>query len=191
MKIGQDSVLNTLLQSFKGFNTKFTAAVVLLLFGILLGKLIGKLVFRLLHELELDKLVKKVTRTGFPVEEFISSALTYLTYFTFIILSLETLGLNPLIFNIIAAGIIAIVVISILLAVKDIIPNIIAGAFIHLSDHIREGDSITVKDITGKVVQVNMVETKLETKKGDTIYVPNSLLTKTIVAKKRSGRRKK
>ena len=189
MVLGQDSALNTLLQSVKVLNTTFTAAVVILLFGILLGKLIGKFVLRILHELELNKLVKQVTRTSFPVEQFISSGLTYLIYFSFIILSLETLGLNPLIFNIIAAGIIAMVVISILLAVKDIIPNVIAGMFINLSDHIREGDSITVKDITGRVVQVGVVETKLETKAGDTIYMPNSLLTKSIVAKKREKRK--
>lgn len=191
MEIGEGSALNTILQSFKGLYTQITAAAIALLFGILLGKLIGKLVLRFLHELEVNRLVKQLTRTSFPLEEFISSGLTYLTYFAFIILSLETLGLNPQVFNLIAAGIIAVVVISVLLAVKDIIPNVIAGIFIHLSNHIREGDSITVKDITGKVEQVGMVETKLETRAGDTIYVPNSLLTKSIVARKRKRTERK
>lgn len=189
MEIG--SALNTLLQSFKGLYTQITAAAIALLFGILLGKLIGKLVLRFLHELEVNRLVKQLTRTSFPLEEFISSGLTYLTYFAFVTLSLEMLGLNPQVFNLIAAGIIAVVVISILLAVKDIIPNAIAGIFIHLSNHIREGDSITVKDITGKVEQVGMVETKLKTRVGDTIYVPNSLLMKSIVARKRNRTERK
>ena len=84
-----------------------------------------------------------------------------------------------------------VVVISILLAIKDFIPNVIAGLVIHLSDHIRVGDKVTVNDIEGKVMAVNALETRLETKRGDTIYVPNSILTKTVVKKKRGRRKRK
>ena len=185
-----EATLSSILESFSGIYTTFTVAVIVLLFGIVLGKLAGKFTLRLLHELELNKLVKKTMRTSFPLEELVSSTLTYLIYFVFIVFALEELGLNPYLFNVIAAGIIAIVVISILLAIKDFIPNVIAGVVIHLSNHIDEGDVITVTDIVGTVMEVGVIETRMETKAGDTIYVPNSLLTKNIVAKRRKRTRK-
>ncbi len=183
--------LKSLLDSFSEIYTDFTVAVVILLFGIVLGKIAGKLILRLLHELEINKLVKKTTKSGFPIEELISSGTSYTIYFIFIVLSLQRMRLNPLLFDIIAVAIIAIIVISILLAIKDLIPNFIAGISIHFSNHIRDGDTIMINDIKGKVSHVGMIETRLETRRGDTIYVPNSLLTKSIVRKKRRRKRLK
>jgi len=42
----------------------------------------------------------------------------------------------------------------------------------------------------GEVIAVRALETLLETKGGDIIYVPNSILTRTVV-KRRRGRKKK
>jgi len=161
-----------------------TMGVVVLLFGVVLGKVMGKIVGRILHELEINKAIKSTFKTSFPMEELLSSLLTYTIYFVAIILSLERLRLDTFIFNIIAAGIIATVVVSILLAVKDFIPNVMAGVFIHFSDHIREGDTISFDGTVGKVMTINVVETKLETPNGETIFVPNALLTKRVVSRK-------
>lgn len=180
---GEDT-LRSLLESFSGIYTDFTVAAILLLFGIAAGKLLGKLSLRLLHELELNRLVKGLTRKGLPLEEIISSGLTYLVYLIFVVVAMERLGLNPYLFNIIALAVMAVLVVSVLLAIKDFIPNIIAGLAIHLTDRLREGDTIAVDGMDGRVVQVGVVETRLETRGGDTIYVPNSLLTKSVVKRR-------
>ena len=179
-----EGTLRSLLESFSGIYTDFTVAVIYLLFGIAAGKLLGKISLRLLHELEVNRLVKDLTKRGLPLEEIVSSGLTYLVYLIFFVLALERLGLNPYLFNIIAMAIMAVLVVSVLLAIRDFIPNIIAGLAIHLTDRVREGDTIAVDGMDGKVVQVGVVETRLETKGGDTIYVPNSLLTKNIVKRR-------
>ena len=61
--------------------------------------------------------------------------------------------------------------------------NMFAGLFIHQKRFIKEGDILKVDNTEGKVVHINLVETKIETKQGDIIYIPNSLLTKKTVMK--------
>ena len=70
-----------------------------------------------------------------------------------------------------------------MLSIKDFMPNMFAGFFIHQKRFIKEGDIIKVDNIKGKIVHVNLVETTIETKQGDIIYIPNSLLTKKTIVK--------
>ncbi|MBM3200720.1 mechanosensitive ion channel, partial [Candidatus Woesearchaeota archaeon] len=78
----------------------------------------------------------------------------------------------------------------IILAFKDFIPNITAGFFLHQKNMIKPGDVIKVKDIEGEVVSVSLVETILKVK-DDTVYIPNSVLTKNEVIKKKLKGEKK
>jgi small conductance mechanosensitive channel len=83
----------------------------------------------------------------------------------------------------ISGAILIIIIISILLSIKDFMPNMFSGLFIHRKRFINVGDVIKVENTEGKVVHINLVETKIETNKGDIIYFPNSLLTKNKVIK--------
>jgi small-conductance mechanosensitive channel len=96
-------------------------------------------------------------------------------------MALNQLGLTTTLLYILLTIILVILVGFIILAFKDFIPNIVAGFMIHQKDKIKSGDKIKVKDIEGKVVHVNLVETRIITKKKDTVYIPNSMLTKNEV----------
>ena len=51
---------------------------------------------------------------------------------------------------------------------------------------IKKGDKIKVDNLVGKVKKISLIETEIETKSGDIIYIPNSTLTKKeITIKKR------
>ena len=71
----------------------------------------------------------------------------------------------------------------ILLLFKDSIPNLAAGYFLHKKGLIKKGDRIKVGLITGKVIEVGAIETKLKSNKGDTIFIPNSILYKEKIIK--------
>ena len=166
-----------------GIFTKLVVAVIIVLIGLVAGKLLGKFIHKLLHEVELNKLIKKSAGIKVSAEEMISSFVTYFIYFIFIVMALNQLGLTTVILHMMSGAILIIIIISILLSIKDFMPNMFAGFFIHRKRFIKEGDIIQVDNTKGKVVHINLVETKIETKKGDIIYIPNSLLTKKTVVK--------
>ncbi|NQV09066.1 mechanosensitive ion channel [Candidatus Woesearchaeota archaeon] len=177
--------LNMVNDLFTDVVTKIVVAVVILLIGFIIGKIVGRLLQRVLHEFELDNIMKMATGLKISLEELISHFITYIIYFLTVVMALNQIGLTTTLLNIISAGIMILIIIFILLGIKDFFPNVIAGIFIHQKGWIKVGDKIKVKNIEGKVVHVNLVDVRLETKKGDLIYIPNSLIIKNELIKKR------
>tara|TARA_Y100000310_G_scaffold95944_1_gene93716 strand:+ start:529 stop:1107 length:579 start_codon:yes stop_codon:yes gene_type:complete len=168
---------------FSGFVSKLLIALIILFIGFVIGRLVGRLISRVLHEFELNKVLKKTTTMGLKLEEIISKLVTYLIYFLAIIWALETLSLAPVILYIISGAVLIIIILSILLSIKDFVPNFIAGLTIQKKRSLKPGDHIKVKDMEGEVVKVNMVEVSINNKHGDVIYIPNSMLLKSEFVK--------
>lgn len=177
-------IISSMQNLFSSLLNKALIAAIIILVGFVVGRLLGRLVKQLLHEVGLDSL----TRTAgikISVEGLIGAITTYSIYFIAVVMALDELGLNTLVFSLLAGGIIAIVLVSTLLAVKDFIPNLFAGFFLHRRSMLREGDWIKVDDLDCKVVKMDVVEAKLETRKGDVIFMPNSLLMKKKIFRKK------
>lgn len=167
--------------------TKFVVAIIILLIGFIIGKLTGKIIQWALHEIELNNLLQKAIGIKVSLEEIASSFTSYFIYFTSLIMALSHVGLTTTVLNIVAASIIIIVIISVFLSIKDFIPNMIAGIFIHQKRIINTGDIIKVIDVSGKIIHINLVETMVETKDKDIIYIPNSMLTKNVIRIAKKG----
>jgi len=169
-----------------GYIVRLIAAIVVILIGFIVARVLSKLTKKGLHELEADKILREQAGVKVPLEEFLASLVKYLTYFAAVILALNQLGLTTVVLQIILFVALAILVGFIVLAFKDFIPNITAGFFLHMKKMINEGDTIKFKTIEGKVLHINLVETKIQTKNKDIVYIPNSLLTKKeIIIKKK------
>src|SRR3989344_1247513 len=177
-------VLNGFEVFFSKLVVSLVAAIVILLIGLVIGRFLGNVVRRILRELELSKILKE-ERVKFPLEEVLSNGVKYIIYFIAVVLALNQVGLTSAIINILLGIIFVLIIIFIVLAFKDFIPNVMAAFFIHQRRDIKEGDNIKVKNIEGKIIGINLVETKIKTKSGDTIYVPNSFLTKNDVKKRK------
>jgi small-conductance mechanosensitive channel len=184
---------------FEGFFAKIVVALVILLVGFILGKFVGKVVKKLMSEIEINNILGSATGVNIRIEEIISGFLTYFIYFLTIITALNQLGLTTTILNMLSAAVIVIIIISVFLALKDFIPNAFSGFFIFRNAFLKEGDWIKFKGIEGKITQINLLETKVETKNRDILFIPNSALTKTEVvkmefkkrAKKKTSKKKK
>lgn len=169
--------------------SKIVVAVIILLIGIIIGKLVGMVVQKLLNSIELNMLIRKAAGIRIRMEEFIGKLISYFIFFISIIMALDILQLTSIILYIISIMIIVIIVFSIVLSIKDFIPNIISGLYLHKKNFIREGDSLIMDGIKGKVIHINLTETRIQTPGGDLIYIPNSTLTKEkVVIKKRNNK---
>jgi len=167
------------------FMVKLIAALAILLFGIIMANIFAKLFKKLLHSFEINFVLSGVG-FKFPLEEFASSILKYIIYFATVIWALTELGLATTILQIILIVILIIMIIFIILAFKDIIPNITAGFVMHSKGLYQKGDIISVGAAEGKIVDLDIMETKIETKEKDIILIPNSVLMKSeIIVKKK------
>jgi len=170
------SVNNTLLRG--------AAAVIILLAGLIIANILSKLTKKLLKEFEINKIFKTKLNVTLPVENIISGTLKYLIYFITIILSLNQLGIATQVLYIILIGILIIVIAIILLSIKDLIPNVISGFLIYKQKKIKVGDIIQIKELEGKIIEINLLETKIETKNKEVVHLPNLLVTKEKIIKK-------
>lgn len=156
-------------------------AVILVLLGFIIGRVLGRLSQKALHELEIDRVLKSAARIRFSIEKIVGSFVKYFIYFIFIVMALNQLGLTTTLLYIISAAVILLVVLAVFLGIKDFVPNLLAGIFIHRKGLVKPGDVIEVKGIRGKVISIDLVEARINTGKGDTIYIPNSVLTRDVV----------
>src|SRR5206468_2636989 len=67
------------------------------------------------------------------------------------------------------------------LALQDMLSNIAGGIALELENEIRPGDFITAGDASGWVQHVRLRHTAVTTRDGDTVILPNSLLTRSAV----------
>lgn len=162
---------------------EYLVNILILLIGFIIGKLAGKIAGRILHELEVDSILKKAAGISINIEHKISVFVTYIIYFITIIIFLNNLGVTTTVLQIIFAAVVAIIIISLLLATKDFIPNAFAGFYIYRRKIIDVGDRVSIRGVKGEVTHINLLETKLRTKEGDMVYIPNSAVAKTGIVK--------
>lgn len=173
---------------FSGIMTKMVIALVILLIGLIIGKIVGRIMHRVLREIGLNEIVKNAAKIKLDLEEAFSLFVTYFIYFVTVVTALRQMGLATIILDIISIMIIVIIVVAVFLGIKDFIPNMMSGVFIHQKKLIKEGDILKIKGVEGKIVYINLVETKVKTKSGDMIHIPNSVLTKEqIIVRERRG----
>ena len=159
-------------------------ATVTLLIGFVVGKILGKLVERFLDELDLNKFFRKFD-VRISMSELVGILVTYVIYAIAIASALKQLHLTSTVLSVIQAILLLALVVSILLGLKDFLPNLFAGFFIASSAIIKVGDYIKVNSAEGQVIRRGLVETLIQTKQGDVIYIPNASLIKQEIVKLR------
>lgn len=164
---------------------KLVGGILIILIGIILSRFISKLIYKLLKKSKVNSFFQKKMGLNLPAEEFMTTVIRYLLYLLSIIYALNQVGVTTFVLKFVLIFIFILIILLILLSLKDIIPNLIAGLFLHQKKLIEVGDQISVKDIKGKVLEITGTETKLETKNKDIIIVPNRVLIKNEVVKEK------
>ncbi len=164
----------------QGLVNTIASAVIVLLIGFIIGKVLGKLSQRGLHELEINRILKKAG-VRFGMEEFVGRLIEYLIYFVAIVIALDQLGVTTFALYLITGAVFAVLAIAFLLSMKDFIPNFIAGLRLNYKKVFSAGDTITVGSVSGKVKELGLLTTTLESKNKDIIHLPNSILIKQEV----------
>lgn len=136
------------------------AAVVLVL-GFFVAKLIKRLAQRLF-----GKIFQSVTLNN------LFASIIHITFIGIAIFTaLSILKLDRAVTSILAgAGIIGL---ALAFAFQDIAANFISGIFISFRRPLRVGDIVKIQDYMGKVVEINLRDTVMNTFGGQTVIIPN------------------
>jgi small conductance mechanosensitive channel len=98
-----------------------------------------------------------------------------------LVAALEQLGIANMILYFISATIILIILISFFIAIRDFIPNVMAGFYLYSKEKLKDGNKIEINDIKGTLEHIDLLQVKIKTKKGDIIYIPNSTVIKSRI----------
>lgn len=156
--------------------SEIIVALIILLIGFIVGKLLGKTTHWLLRTIDVNKYWKELTGMNWRIDAAVSGLLSGVTYFIVIVMVLNVLGLSAIIAKILGFGIMIIIFISFVLAWKDFIPNYIDG--LRLYKRLKVKDAVIVDDMKGIVEEVTWTDTKIQTEKGDYLYIPHSTFLK-------------
>ena len=66
-------------------------------------------------------------------------------------------------------------------SLQDVIGNVAGGLALQLDDSVEVGDWVRFGDVSGRVTDIRWRQTSIETRNGETVLVPNSLLMKSTV----------
>ncbi|MBN2368133.1 mechanosensitive ion channel family protein [Candidatus Woesearchaeota archaeon] len=160
---------------------KLSIAIVIFLSGFVLGKLLGRVLYKMLKEIEINKFIKTSTGIKINADHLISNILSISIYFLSLVAALEQLGIANFILYLLSATLIIILLISLFLAIRDFLPNLLAGIYLYRKPGLKEGSPIETLGIKGTLVHIDLFHAKIETKKGDLLFVPNSALAKSEI----------
>ena len=158
-----ENLLDTGVQLLTVYGLKILAALLIFVLGRWVARRITRLVMRLLRKNKVDE-----TLVGFLENVFYYSLLVLV-----IIAAAAQLGINTasLLTVVGAAGL------AVGLALKDSLSNIASGVILVLFRPFRVGDFVEAGGVTGKVHQIQIFNTVLNTADNRRVIVPNSSIT--------------
>ena len=138
----------------------FLAAIVLVL-GIFIAKFIKKMAI---------KIVSKIS-ANITLQNLFGSIIYFTTLGVVLFTVLTILNLDKAVTSILAgAGILGL---ALAFAFQDIAANFMSGIFLSFRKPLKVGDIVEVKGYMGRVLEINLRDTVMQTFQGKTVIIPN------------------
>lgn len=172
-----DSLINTTTKGIVAVNeivTTVVVGIIIFLVGLIIARIASKVIQRLLKDVSLDGTVKQSIGIKTSFERFLSGSVFFIIMMVFLVLALNYIGVTSLILNILSIALIIVVLVSLILTIKENIPNLVAYRTIRQKNMVKEGDQITIDNASGTIEEISLFHTKIQKQK-DILYIPNSL----------------
>jgi small conductance mechanosensitive channel len=127
--------------------------------GYIVIRIIKKILRRIATKAKLDSLVQK----------FLLNAASFVLYFLLALTLIQTAGIA--ITGIVAA--VAAIGLAIGLALQDVLASVVNGIVLVMVRPFKEGDSVNIGGVSGKVVSINFFNTVIDTWDNKRVIIPN------------------
>ena len=166
------------IQTVQDYFYEIAVDVIILLVGFIIGILAKKFTYRIFKEMGLNRIMSKVGVT-YDLEKGVSFVISSIIYVSSIVIFLGRLDIGSIVLYLIGGGLLALLILTSLVGLKDVIPNFVGWIYLQRKQAVQEGKILHIKEIAGRVERVGYLETEIKTKEGDILYVPNSLFLKS------------
>lgn len=164
-------------------------AVIILLIGFVIGRIVGKVSKKFFREIQLNKIARMAVAIPFDIDSSISYFLEYLIYFITVGLALQTLNITKIVLYIALAVVVIFFLMSLILGVRDFLPNLIATLLLRRKGSLKKGDRINADGAEGTIENIGIVKTQVRTGSGDTLFIPNITVLKNSKQKRHLKRK--
>ncbi len=179
------NTMNTIFGGLSSTLIRFFIAILIFLLGFIIGKVIGRFVLKVLQEIKFNDFIKKTLGVKVDAESIISTFLSYVIYFLALIAAMEKIGVANIILYIISFLLVSMLLISFFLAIRDFVPNFIAGIYLFSRESLKKGAVVEIGDINGKFQQIELLHVRIETHRGDIIFIPNTTVANAKITLKK------
>ena len=157
-----NKIYNIMIDFIANYSLQIVGALIILIIGIIASKYIQKFILKILLKNNID----------ITLSNFISNFIRFLVIAMMVILALGKLGIS------IAPFIAALGAISLTagLALQGSVSNFAAGVVLIITKPFKIGDTITIHDVYGEVVEIKLSYTVLLNEDKEQITVPNKYM---------------
>lgn len=144
---------------FSVFFGNIDIAIIILLVSLIVGKLVSVLLNKLFIEIQLDKNLNSIVSKKFKISKLLSNFVRILIYGAGIVYSLLLVGIWHYIVNFIGVLVLLTVLGTFILAVRDFLPNLIAGFWTRKK--IDVGENVLIGNIQGEIQSFDLLSLTL------------------------------
>ncbi len=159
------------LEAAQNYLHLLVVAIAILLIGFSAGLLAKKILQKVLREVEFNKIMA-LAGINYNLERWLSSLAAYVIYVITVILFLDYLNIRRVALYSFIGAVIILIVLSLLVTLKDVIPNLQGWQKIR---RWKTGRRVAVQNMAGKIERIGYLQTRIKTPRGDILYVPNAL----------------
>ena len=174
VKFYQDIILN-----------RIVTAVIIFFVGFMLAQIASNIVKMFLAEVDINKRTLNTFLGRINLEKLFSNIVAYLIYFGTIIMALNRLGITSYVFYSLLIFFALILFSTLLLDIRDLLPNIYAWLKIKSKKYFSENERIKTTLAEGVVKKITPFTTRIITDHGDELYIQNYAVLENLIVEKK------
>jgi len=165
-------LFNQLMQRIVNYMPNLILALLIFIVGILVAEKLGDFVQGFAED-------EKVPRFW-----LLGNLVRYTLYLVVVIMALSQLQISTGVLMIVTGAVFASIVLVVVVGLRDVAPNIVAGIHLLYEKTLNVGDTIQVGECEGILEDIGIVKSIIKTKKGERLIIPNSQLMREVITKK-------
>jgi small-conductance mechanosensitive channel len=155
--------------------TDIALAAIVLFSGLVIARIASLLIDTGLRTVRFNEALREGFSIPFNVSGILSQSVLWSVSTITVLWALSIIGISALVISALAILAVIIIAFSIIIALRDLIPNIIAGVEMHRKGFFSEGDTVSLDGERARVIGAGMLETILE-RDSIRIIIPNAML---------------
>jgi len=164
--------VNQLMQKVVNYMPNLILALLIFIVGIVVAEKVGDFVQGLAED-------EKVPRFW-----LLGNMVRYTIYLIVIIMTLSQLQISTEVLIIVTGSIFVALGVLVVVGMKDLAPNLVAGMHLLYEKNLNVGDTVRVGEYEGIIEDIGFVKSIVKKKDGEYVVIPNSDLMRSIVIKK-------